>query len=161
MIEVLLLKSVEKLGKIGSIVKVAPGYAKNFLIPQKFAVVVNDKILKKFEEKKHKFLEEEQKNDKIAHSLKNALADISFSLAKKTIGATNKLYGNISNREISDMIIENVNNNIKSKIDIDYFISPKKINTGIINTCGEYKIKLNLFGDISVEMTLNVSSLSN
>ena len=68
--KLILISTVANLGKIGDVVQVKDGFARNFLIPNKKAVIYNENNFKIFENKKKHFEEESQKLIKIANSVK-------------------------------------------------------------------------------------------
>ena len=103
--KLILLQKVDSLGKRGDIVEVAKGYARNFLLPQNLAKVVNQKDINKIEQEK------EAQKVKIQEQLAK-LKDIGQRLAKRRIliskraSSTGKLYGAISAQEISKAIYQ-------------------------------------------------------
>ena len=99
MVEVLLMTDVAKLGKSGDVVKVAPGYARNYLFPQKLAAQVTEasrRRLKKIEEARAKARAEAKA---AAEALASKLAGLSVTVSARTVDGT-KLYGGVSATDI-------------------------------------------------------------
>lgn len=98
--EVILTKDVEKIGKIGSVVKVKDGFARNFLIPGGFALPVTEGNLKKLEAEKQEKSKQAEKIKNDALVLKDRLGSLSLTIAA-TSQDEEKLYGSITNHDIS------------------------------------------------------------
>ena len=95
MVEVMLMADVKKLGKAGAIVKVAPGYARNMLLPQGLAAPVTEaakRRLAKLEEARAKARAEAKK---AAQAVADKLAGLTVTVNARTVDGT-KLYGSVS-----------------------------------------------------------------
>ena len=144
--EIILLESFDKLGKIGDVVNVKDGFARNFLLPQKKALRAN-KSNKEYYEKIKSSLQE--KNNEL---IKNA-KEISIQLQKKEItfirqaSETGQLYGSVSPKDISNYF---KNENI--------LIAPSNINliTPIKKT-GIFEVKIKLHADVLINVLINVA----
>lgn len=98
--EVILKQDIEKLGKAGTIVNVKPGYARNFLIPNNLALVLNTANLKKLEQEKLRKTEELENLKKSAKELQEKLS--SFSLTIPTlVHEEDKIYGSVTSQDIA------------------------------------------------------------
>lgn len=97
--KVILREDVTHLGTAGNIVNVAPGYARNFLIPRNFAVPATGNNLKAFEHEKRVMESKRAKRKKEAETLKGKLERISCSISKK-VGEQDKLYGSVTTQDI-------------------------------------------------------------
>src|SRR5262249_40654074 len=90
--EVILREHVDNLGKRGEVVKVAPGYARNFLLPRKLALPVTDGN-KKLIERERKLAESREAEEKqTAEALAGRIAQLELSIARR-VGETEQLYG--------------------------------------------------------------------
>lgn len=145
--EIILLESLDKLGKIGDVVKVKDGFARNYLLPQKKALRANEENKKYYESIK---TEIKQKNQKL---IENAKA-ISNNLSKKEIvfirqaSDTGQLYGSVSPKDISNKLAED-----------KYDIQPSKINlSSAIKNIGIFDIIIKLHAEVSFNITLNVAT---
>lgn len=97
--KVILREDVPKLGTAGSIVKVAPGFARNFLIPRAFAIPATANNLKAFEHEKSMLDSRRAKRQKEAEAVKAKLERTSCSISKK-VGEQDKLFGAVTTQDI-------------------------------------------------------------
>ncbi len=98
--EVILSQDVLKLGKVGDVVKVKEGYARNFLFPQKLACLANPANLKKIESHKKKKQEQYDTEKKAALELAEKIAKVSCTVAAE-VNDLDKLYGSVNEGEIA------------------------------------------------------------
>ncbi len=146
--KVLLTQIVKNLGKPGDIKVVADGYARNFLIPKGLAVEATATLLKENEEKRVKLSKQKDREFDQAEQIKAKLHAQSITIKVKT-GSGEKLFGAVTSREISEAIKE------VFKVDID----KKKIEIkDAIKHLGEYKIKLKIYPEVQVDMTVIVET---
>ena len=145
--EIILLESFDKLGKIGDVVNVKDGFARNFLLPQKKALRAN-KSNKEYYEKIKSSLQE--KNNEL---IKNA-KEISTQLQTKEItfirqaSETGQLYGSVSPKDISNYFK-----------DENILIAPSNINlTTPIKKTGIFEVKIKLHADVEAELKFEVVS---
>lgn len=103
--EVILKQDVDKIGSAGSVVKVKDGFARNFLLPNKLAVILTPANLKRLEEEKQNKAEQQEKIKKDAEALASKLASLSLTIPVLT-GEDEKLYGSITTQEIADSLRE-------------------------------------------------------
>ncbi|MDZ4737144.1 MAG: 50S ribosomal protein L9 [Rhodospirillaceae bacterium] len=103
MVEVILLERVEKLGQMGDIVKVRPGFARNFLLPQKKALRATESNKKRFSEQRVQLeavnLQRRQEAEKVAPSLDNMVVTLI-----RQAGETGQLFGSATTRDIADAV---------------------------------------------------------
>lgn len=104
--EVILLEDIPSLGNIGDTVKVADGYARNFLLPRKKAVQATSKKLKALEHEKRLVQDRMDKSVKEAEKLAQRLEDYSCTISK-TVGESGKLFGAVTSMEIEQNLREN------------------------------------------------------
>jgi len=147
--EVILLENIKNLGKIGSKVKVANGYARNFLLKQKKALVASKENLEIFEKKKDELNKINQNQKEAALKIKKSIDKFEVKIQKNSMEG-GALYGSLSIKEI----IKNLeNNNFKnisaSMIEIKEAI--KKI--------GDYNVKINLHAEVQASIKVKVVSL--
>lgn len=145
-IPLLLNKDVKKLGKAGELVEVAPGYARNYLLPQGFAYRVTPGVLKQVErrkeEERQRILAEKQQ----AQARKTALETIGrFTIAKK-VGEGEAIYGTVTDREVAEVIL-----NITSQE-----VDRRGITIPDINKLGFYKIQVKLHPEVTAEVEIHV-----
>ncbi len=103
--EIILIKDVDNLGGANELVKVRNGYARNFLIPQKFAIEASPSNLKQLEEKSKQL---KKKEDKMLAAINEVIAKLkegTLKLSAKT-GTSGKIFGSITSLQISRAIRE-------------------------------------------------------
>jgi large subunit ribosomal protein L9 len=100
-IQVVLQDDVEHLGASGDVVRVRPGYARNFLIPRRLAAPATPGNLARVEELKAKARERAAAAKADAEKLKKQLESVSIKVARQ-VGAENKMYGSVTSRDIEE-----------------------------------------------------------
>ena len=147
--ELILLKEVPGLGDEGDIKNVKNGYARNYLLPNKMAVLKTKKSLEILESQKQE-IEAKLKSKKEEYTkLKGQIEEIkSISISVKT-GNNDKLYGTITTGQISD-ILKNEHN-----VEID---KKKIILKNQIKVVGKYSISIHLMKDINAKLDLEILS---
>ena len=145
--EVILLESFDRLGKIGDVVKVKNGFARNFLIPYNKALRANKENKEYFAKIKSDLIE---KNDKVIAEAKNVLRNIADKeiIFIRNASENGQLYGSVSPRDISNYFKE-------KKIDI----KPSNINLhSAIKKIGIFEINIKLHADVICNLKLNVAT---
>jgi large subunit ribosomal protein L9 len=129
--EIILKETIETLGQEGEIVKVKPGYARNFLVPSQKAVLVNKASLARLEKEKQaiatKLADQKKRADGLAAQLEGKVITIG-----KRVGDENRLFGSVTNTDITTALH-------LAGITVD----KKTITTpDSIKTIGEYKVAI-------------------
>lgn len=144
--KIILTTTIKKLGKIGDIVSVKPGYARNFLFPNNMALRENKKNVQHFE----KIKDEMKKNEDIklnnAQKLIDGIKKIKV-IFNREADEKDQLYGAISKKEIIEYL---ENNDLKVRHD-DILIKNQ------IKSIGEHKIEINPYEDITEEILITVN----
>ena len=144
--KVILTTNIKKIGKIGNKVSVKPGYARNFLFPNKMALRDNKKNAEYYE----KIKDEMSKNEEIklneATKLMNDIKKLKI-IFKKEADEKDQLYGSISKKEIIDFLNDN---NLKVKSD-DITIKNQ------IKSIGEHLIQINPYEGVNEEFIVIVN----
>jgi large subunit ribosomal protein L9 len=146
MIEVILLERIERLGQLGQVVKVRPGFARNFLLPQNKALRATKSNLEVFEKQRAKL---EAKNDderSKAQSLATEMDNISIVIIRQA-SETGHLYGSVSARDVSDAAKADKHAIARAQVQID---AP-------IKTLGLFPVKIKLHPEVTVKITINVA----
>ena len=143
--KVILREDVKSLGEMGEVVNVSEGYARNFLLPKKFAVEANTKNLKEFEHNKKVINERAAKVKSSAKSLADKLSSLSLTIRAKT-GEDDKLFGSVTNMNVAEALVAE-----------GYDIDKKKIILGEpIKRLGEYSVVIKLHPELSTEVKVHV-----
>src|SRR5438874_293339 len=101
--EVILREHVEHLGQRGEIVKVADGYARNYLLPRKLALMATDSNRKRIERERAKFDAKEAEEKQQAQAFSERLAGIALAIVRKT-GESEALYGSVTSADIAEAL---------------------------------------------------------
>ncbi len=101
--EVILREHVDNLGRRGEIVKVAAGYARNYLLPRKLALLATDGNKKQIEREKVKYEAKELEEKKVAEAVSERLATVEVEIARK-VGETEALYGSVTTGDIAQAL---------------------------------------------------------
>ena len=145
---IILLKKIKNLGDIGSEVKVKPGYARNFLLPQKHAVLPTKENLKIIEARKDQLLKQEELLKAEAIEKQNKLEGYTITFEVNVQEEDDKLFGSITLQNILDRIKED-----------GHEIEKKQVNlpSGPIKSLGDnFIITISLHSDITVTVPLKV-----
>jgi len=100
-VEVILLQRIEKLGQMGDMVKVKPGFARNFLLPQKKAIRANKDNLSHFEEQRAQLEAQNLKHREEAERVAERVGGLSVVIIRQA-GESGSLYGSVSSRDIAE-----------------------------------------------------------
>jgi large subunit ribosomal protein L9 len=101
--EVILREYVEHLGRRGEVVKVADGYARNYLLPRKLALLATDGNKKQIERERAKFDAKDAEEKKVAEAIGDRMSGVQIVIARK-VGETQALYGSVTSADIADAL---------------------------------------------------------
>jgi large subunit ribosomal protein L9 len=104
--EIILLEEVKGLGKKGDVVKVAAGYARNYLLPRKLAVEASVKKIKALQEQKKAITDKNIKEEVAAKGMVQKLDGLTIQVAGK-VGESGKLFGAVSSKDIVSALFKN------------------------------------------------------
>tara|TARA_Y100001936_G_C15886237_1_gene565554 strand:+ start:415 stop:870 length:456 start_codon:yes stop_codon:yes gene_type:complete len=144
--KVILLENIRKVGSIGEVIDVKRGFARNFLISKKKALFASKENIKEVEKIKNDLNKKEQERKKLAKEISEKLQNKNFEV-KKLSTENKELYGSVKPSEISKIILENCNTEVKPSL-----IQPVKE----IRSLGIFKVNLNLHSDIQTQIVLKV-----
>jgi len=143
--KVILKENVEHLGHIGDIVKVAPGYARNYLLPKGFAIEATEKNAKALEHAKRHL---EYKKNKVLEAAKQLAAKIeglALSIAHQA-GADDRLFGAVTNMELAEQLKAN-------GVEVDR----KRIVLEPIKQLGEFTAAVKLHPEVTASLKVVVT----
>jgi large subunit ribosomal protein L9 len=143
--EVILREDIEKVGHRGEVVKVAPGYARNFLLPKKLAVLATDSNKKIVEQERDAYLRREAKAKNEAEDLGRMLAGVTVTITQRA-GEEGHLFGSVTAKDIADALERQ-----------NYTIDRRKIQLeDPIKNTGEYKVPVRLHREVTADLNVNV-----
>jgi len=144
--EVILLERIEKLGQMGDIVSVKPGFARNFLLPQGKALRATDQNKSHFEAQRAQLEADNLKRKSEAESVAAKMEGLTVVLIRQA-GDAGQLYGSVSGRDIADAVSEAGVTVRRGQVILD---KP-------IKTIGMHEVRIELHGEVSVVVTANVA----
>ena len=145
--EVILKEDIANLGKIGDIVRVRDGYARNYLLPRGLVLEANKKNLKTFEHHKKIVGDQKQKIMRQAQTVGDQLNGVSLVIPMK-VGEEGKLFGSVTNIHIEKALRAKGLNVDRRKIQL---AEP-------IKNAGDYDVPVRLSADLTVPLKVSVVS---
>ncbi len=141
--EIILLDKIAHLGGLGDKVKVRNGYARNFLLPQKKAVLATEENLKKFEAERMMYAAKIAAELDAAQERANKIEALGSITIASNAGDEGKLFGSIGTRDISEALTAN---------GVEVHKSEVRMPDGVIRSIGEYEITLQLHADVKANI---------
>lgn len=143
--EVILREDIAKLGARGEVVKVADGYARNYLIPKRLAVPATPGNKKIIELERQAHLRREAKEKAGAEDLAKMMSGLTVTIAQKA-GELDQLFGSVTAKDIAEALEKQ-----------NYHIDRRKIHLADpIKQLGEYKVTIRLHREVPLEVTVQV-----
>ena len=143
--EIILRETIDNVGRAGQVVKVADGFARNYLLPRKLAYLATPGNLKVMEFEQQASLRKEARQQDDAEKLKELLDKVEVVIRRK-VGEQDALYGSVTNSDVADELEKKGFQLEKRKIQMDDHI--KKL--------GDYEIPIRLFKDVTANVKLKV-----
>jgi len=144
--EVILLERIEKVGKLGDVVKVKAGFARNYLLPQNKALRANKKNLSIYEKEKEKY--EKLNNEKLsaAEKIAKKMKSISINIIKQA-SDSGQLYGSVSARDITEEL-----NNQGHKIEKRQIVLKS-----VIKNVGQHEVRVVIHPEFIINISVNIA----
>ncbi len=143
--EIILREHVEHLGERGQIVKVADGYARNFLLPRKLALVVTDENKRQIERERAVAEAREAQERGDAQALAQKLTGVEIAIARR-VGENEVLFGSVTAADIAEALAA-----------LQFTVDRRKIQLGDpLKTLGEHSVPVKLFRDVTAQLTIKV-----
>ena len=143
--KVILQEEVKSLGKMGDVVNVADGYARNYLIPRKLGVEANSKNIKALEHEKRKIEEKVRKVRNEAQGLAERLSGLTLTLSAKA-GGEERLFGSITSMDIAEALKKEGFDIERKKILLD---EP-------IKRLGSHTVGIKVHSEVTTKVQINV-----
>ena len=144
--EIVLLERVEKLGQIGDVVNVKPGYARNFLLPRGKALRANKQNMAKFEAERSAIEERNADAKKQAEMLSESIGDLSVNLVRAA-SEMGQLYGSVTARDIAEAVSQAGHEVDKRQVTME----------SAIKNLGLFTLKLTLHAEVTKQIVVNVA----
>jgi large subunit ribosomal protein L9 len=146
MVDLILLERVEKLGQMGQVVKVRPGYARNYLLPQKKAMRATKENLAYFETQRAQLEATNLQRKSEAEQVAGKMTDVTVVLIRQA-GETGQLYGSVAARDIAEAVTE-----AGFTVDRQQIVLDRPI-----KTLGMHPVRVMLHPEVAVTVTANVA----
>src|SRR5262245_53525720 len=144
-IEVILKEHVEHLGRRGEVVKVANGYARNYLFPRKLALAVTEENKRQIERERSKADAREAEELKEAQALQAKIEALEVTVGRR-VGESQVLYGSVTTSDIADLLAAR-----------DLAVDRRKILLNEpLKALGDHKVPLKLHRDVTAQLTVKV-----
>jgi large subunit ribosomal protein L9 len=144
--DVILLQRVEKLGQMGDVVKVKPGYARNFLLPQKKAIRATKENLARFEAERAQLEAQNLKRREEAERVAERVAGLAVVMLRQA-GESGQLYGSVSARDIADAATASGLSITRQQVLLQ---QP-------IKALGLHSVRVTLHPEVTITVTVNVA----
>ncbi len=144
--KVILLERVERLGGLGEVVSVKDGFARNYLLPRSKALRASEANLKVFDAQRHDIEARNTKAREAAEAASQTLDGGSYVIIRQA-GETGQLYGSVSGRDVSDVIVAEGGQVDRSQVVLD---RP-------IKTLGVHPVKVRLHPEVAITVKINVA----
>jgi large subunit ribosomal protein L9 len=143
--EVILIQDVPSLGDAGDTANVAPGYARNYLIPKKLALPATPGNVRQWEDMKKTRMKVKERDKTAAEAVKEKIEALSITIAKAA-GEEDKLFGSVTSSDIAHALEEK-----GVEIDRRKIVLPENI-----KRLGDYTVSIRLMSEVIAELTLEV-----
>lgn len=148
-LQVVLNQDVRKLGINGDLVEVAPGYARNYLLPQGIASLATAGILRQVEQRREKERQRLLAELQEAESRKVALKTVGKLTIRKQVGEDNQIFGTVTTQDIADVIKERAGQEVDRR----------GITIPEINKTGNYEAQVKLHSEVTAIVEFEVIAL--
>jgi large subunit ribosomal protein L9 len=145
-VELILLQRVEQLGQMGEIVKVKPGYARNYLLPQKKAIRANKQNLERFAEQRAQLEAQNIKRREEAERVAERIGSLIVVVIRQA-GESGSLYGSVSGRDIAEACTAGGLTVTRQQVVLEH----------PIKSLGLAKVRVVLHPEVSIPVTVNVA----
>ena len=145
--EIILRQTIDNLGAAGQVVKVANGYARNYLLPRKLAYPATPGNLKVIEFERKSLLRRDAKLQEDADKLRQMLEGVEITIRRK-VGENNVLYGSVTNSDVAEELEKKGFKIEKRKIQMEDHIK----------ATGEFLLPIRLFKDVTAHVKLKVEA---
>jgi large subunit ribosomal protein L9 len=147
-VEVILKQDIPKLGKMGDVVRVRDGYARNYLLPRGMALVANQRNLRVLEHQRRILQEKRGRVLRQAQSLAEKLAQVALTVPAR-VGETGRLFGSVTNLDLEQALRE-------QGVEID---RRDILLEGPIKAVGEYEVPVRIAPEVTAQIKVRVVPL--
>ena len=149
-VQLVLMQDVSKLGRLGDVVEVAPGYARNYLLPRGFAVRTTPGVLKQVERRREQERQRLLELKQVALTQKAALEKAGTFSISKQVGEKEAIFGTVTDREVAEVIQQVAGQEVDRR----------GITVPDIHKLGTYKVAVKLHPEVVAEVEVEVVSVA-
>jgi large subunit ribosomal protein L9 len=143
--EVILREHVEHLGRRGEVVKVADGYARNFLLPRKLALVVTDENKRQIERERARAEAKDAEELRAAQAIGARISALELTIARR-VGENDLLFGSVTSSDLADALAAR-----------DVPVDKRRIQLGeAIKTAGEHTVTIRVHREVSADLKVRI-----
>lgn len=146
MMQVILMQRIENLGQMGDVVRVKPGFARNYLLPQKKAMRATKENLARFESQRAQLEADNLERRKEAERVAQDLDGMTVTLIRQA-GESGQLYGSVNSRDVSEAVTAKGVTIARGQVDLG----------AVIKMLGLHKVRIRLHPEVAVTVTANVA----
>nr|QWK43181.1 ribosomal protein L9 [Chorda asiatica] len=147
-IKVILTKDVQKLGKQGTLIKVKPGYIRNYLVPLKLAEIATTSLINQFALKQKESEIKQIQFTKKCITNKELLENLEKFTIRKKISENGVFFGKVTKKQILDLIIE--------KVDLTIDLNKNQLELPEMKQLGNYIIEINLTTNVIAKINIEI-----
>ena|SRR6266849_1577763 len=144
--KVILREDVAHLGKAGEVVKVAPGYARNYLLPRKLALPATPSAMRSFEVEQKSRMKRDMREQAQAAAAASQLSEVTLTIPRK-VGENDVLYGSVTSMDLAEALL-------RHKFDID---QRKIVLDEPIKSLGEFTVPIKLHKAVTASLKVIVT----
>lgn len=145
-VQIVLTEDIRKLGQNGDLVEVAPGYARNYLLPNGKAVRTTPGVLKQVERRREAERQRQLEIKQEAEATQKALATIGMFTIQKPVGENDAIFGTVTSSDVADVI-----KSLSGKE-----VDRRDITVPDINKLGEYEAQIKLHAEVTATVNLRI-----
>jgi large subunit ribosomal protein L9 len=145
-LQVILKENISTLGKDGDLVEVAPGYARNYLLPKGLAKIATTGLIKQVEYHREKERQRKIAEKEAAEAKKVAFQTIGRLSIRKQVGEGNAIFGTVTTQELADIIKQSAGQDIDRKV----------ITIPEVSTTGVYRAEVKLHPEVTATVEFEV-----
>jgi large subunit ribosomal protein L9 len=145
-VQVVLTEDIRKLGQNGDLVEVAPGYARNYLLPNGKAVRTTPGVLKQVERRREAERQRQLEIKQEAEATQKALATIGMFTIQKPVGENDAIFGTVTSSDVADVI-----KSLSGKE-----VDRRDITVPDVNKLGEYEAQIKLHAEVTATVNLRI-----
>ncbi|PPI86447.1 50S ribosomal protein L9 [Candidatus Pantoea edessiphila] len=145
--KIIVLDKIKKLGNVGDVIDVKPGYARNFLVPKGKALIATQKNVESFKIDRIKIKDQLAENMRIANSRAEKINKLGIVTIISKAGDKGKLFGSVTTRNIANAV---------TSAGVEINKHEVRLPNGVLRTIGKHEVYFHLHNEVSAKLIINV-----